>query len=138
MPKNTGKGGKHFRKSRNISNDVKRQLEFKEPGQEYAKIKKMLGNGRCECYCFDGLTRMGHIRGNMHRKVWICVDDIVLVSLREYQDEKADIIHKYSLEESKTLQEYGEIEYSNQNCVESTDVEYENQNDDLDIDFNDI
>ena len=46
----------------------------------------MLGNGRCECYCFDGVTRLGHIRGKMRKKVWVSAGDIVLVGLREYRD----------------------------------------------------
>ena len=40
------------------SPDTKRELEFKEDGQEYAQIMRMLGNGRCEAYCFDGKTRL--------------------------------------------------------------------------------
>lgn len=31
----------------------------------------MLGNGRCECYCFDGNNRLAHIRGKMRKKVWV-------------------------------------------------------------------
>ena len=42
-----------------------------------------------ECYCFDGVTRLGHIRGKMRKKVWVSAGDIVLVGLREYQDDKA-------------------------------------------------
>ena len=29
----------------------------------------MLGNGRVECYCFDGKTRLCNIRGKMRKKV---------------------------------------------------------------------
>ena len=53
------------------------------------QVVRMLGNGRCECYCFDGVTRLGHIRGKMRKKVWVSAGDIVLVGLREYQDDKA-------------------------------------------------
>ena len=35
--------------------------------------------------------------------------DIVLVSLREFGDDKADLIHKYFPEEALTLQEMGDI-----------------------------
>ena len=45
----------------------------------------------------------------MHKRVWICIGDTVLVSLRDYQDDKADIIHKYTSEETKTLISYNEI-----------------------------
>lgn len=137
MVKNKGKGGKYYKRSKNISNDDKRQLIFKEPGQEYAIVKKMLGNGRCDLYCFDGMDRIGHIRGNMMKKVWIVVDDIVLISLRDFQNEKADIFHKYTLEESKILQQYDEIDLKFKN-----DISTINQEDDHefleDIDFNDI
>tara|TARA_Y100000389_G_scaffold204224_1_gene255669 strand:- start:60 stop:470 length:411 start_codon:yes stop_codon:yes gene_type:complete len=136
MGKNTGKGGKYFRKSKNLTQAEKRQMIYKEEGQEYAQVKKMLGNGRCEIYCFDGRTRIGHIRGSMHKRIWICVDDIILVSLRDYQDEKADIIHKYTAEEGKALQQYGEVKLNFQNDFSSI---YDDDVDEMeDVDFDDI
>ena len=69
----------------------------------------MLGNGRCELYCFDGTRRLGHIRGKMRKKVWINVGDVVLVGLRDYQDDKCDIILKYTADEARTLQRKGEL-----------------------------
>ena len=48
----------------------------------------MLGNGRLEAYCFDGKQRQCHIRGKMRKKVWVGAGDIILVSLRDYQDDK--------------------------------------------------
>jgi translation initiation factor 1A len=59
----------------------------------------MLGNGRLEAQCFDGEKRLAHIRGKMRKKVWINQGDIILISLREFQDEKADVIVKYTVEE---------------------------------------
>ena len=89
----------------------KRELEFKEDGQEYAQVLRLLGNGRVECQCFDGNKRMGTIRGAMKNRVWINAGDIVLVGLREFgsEDDKCDIIMKYFDEEAKELQELGEI-----------------------------
>nr|UXY86899.1 eukaryotic translation initiation factor 1A [Cryptomonas paramecium] len=87
----------------------KKELVFKEDGQEYAQILKMLGNGRCEAYCFDGTKRLCHIRGKLKKKIWINVGDIVLIGLRDFQKDKGDIISKYSPEESKYLRTYGEI-----------------------------
>lgn len=46
------------------------------------------GNGRLEALCFDGTRRLGHIRGKLRKKVWINQGDIILLSLRDYQDEK--------------------------------------------------
>ncbi|KAG6868672.1 hypothetical protein C0993_012175 [Termitomyces sp. T159_Od127] len=68
MPKNKGKGGKNRRRGKNENDDDKRELVFKEDGQEYAQVTKMLGNGRLEAQCFDGEKRLAHIRGKMRKK----------------------------------------------------------------------
>ena len=31
----------------------------------------MLGNGRLEAMCFDGVRRLCHIRGKLRKKVWM-------------------------------------------------------------------
>ena len=87
----------------------KRELIFKEDGQEYAQVVRMLGNGRLEALCFDGKTRLGHIRGKMRKKVWVSQGDIVLCGLRDFQDQKCDIILKYSADEARNLKAYGEL-----------------------------
>ena len=76
---------------------------------EYAQVSCILGNCRVSAYCFDGVERMRHVRGKFRRRVWINRDDIILVGLRDYQDEKADIIHRYSLDEARTLKSLGEL-----------------------------
>jgi translation initiation factor 1A len=48
-------------------------------GQEYAQVIKMLGNGRLEAKCFDGTTRLAHIRGKLRKKVWVNQGDIILL-----------------------------------------------------------
>merc|ERR1711896_80694 len=87
----------------------KRELVFKEDGQEYGQVLRMLGNGRLEAQCFDGQKRLCHIRGKMRKKVWVTQGDIVLVSLRDFQDEKGDIIVKYTADEARNLKTYGEL-----------------------------
>lgn len=109
MPKNKGKGGKNRRRGKNENEDEKRELVFKEDGQEYAQVLKMLGNGRLEAYCFDGVKRLCHIRGKLRKKVWINQGDIILVGLRDYQDTKADVILKYNPDEARNLKSYGEL-----------------------------
>merc|ERR1712000_460001 len=72
---------------RTKNDNEKRELTFKEEGQEYAQVVKMLGDGRLEALCFDGEKRLAHIRGKLRKKVWINQGDIILLSLRDYQDE---------------------------------------------------
>src|SRR5579862_9772708 len=69
----------------------------------------MLGNGRLEAQCFDGEKRLAHIRGKLRKKVWINQGDIILLSLREFQDAKGDVILKYTADEARNLKAYGEL-----------------------------
>lgn len=128
-----GKGGKNRRRGKNENETEKRELVFKEDGQgestnvqnttcmyievfntslfvaEYAQVTKMLGNGRLEAMCFDGVKRLCHIRGKLRKKVWINQGDIILIGLRDYQDAKADVILKYTSDEARNLKTYGEF-----------------------------
>ena len=122
---------------------------LKEEGQEYAQVLKMLGNGRLEALCFDGEKRLAHIRGKLRKKVWINQGDIILLSLRDYQDEKGDVILKYSADEARSLKAYGELPESAK--INETDtyghegvddnVEFDEDRDsesDKDVDIDDI
>ena len=42
MPKNKGKGGKNRRRGKNENEGLKRELVFKEDGQEYAQVVMMV------------------------------------------------------------------------------------------------
>lgn len=132
MPKNKGKGGKNRRRGKNENENEKRELVFKEDGQEYAQVTKMLGNGRLEAMCFDGSKRLCHIRGKLRKKVWINTSDIILVGLRDYQDQKADVILKYTPDEARNLKAYGELP---ENAKISDTVEFgENEEDNITFD----
>lgn len=139
MAKNKGKGGKKRKKGKNEGDDEKRELIFKEDGQEYAQVLRMLGNRRCEAMCIDGTKRLCHIRGKMHKKIWIGVGDIVLIGLRDYQDDKADVILKYMGDEARLLKAYGELPETtrlNEGIANGLDGEDEGAGDDY-IEFED-
>jgi len=112
MPKNKGKGGKNRRRGKNEADDEKRELIFKEDGQEYARVLKMLGNGKVRVKCLDvenGKEMIAHIRGKMRKKVWINQGDVILLSLRDFQPDMADVIQKYTADEARSLVAYGEL-----------------------------
>lgn len=69
----------------------------------------MLGNGRIEAQCFDGKKRLAIIRGTMRKKIWINQGDLVLVGLRDFQDEKCDVIVKYNPDEARRLKADGHL-----------------------------
>jgi len=103
MPKNKGAGGKSRRRGAGGGDVAKRELVLKEEGQEYGQVTKNLGNSRLEVHCIDGVKRIGVIRGAIRRKMWICVGDIVLVGLRDYEDGKVDVLSRYTPDETKEL-----------------------------------
>jgi initiation factor 1A len=136
MPKTggKGKGGKNVRRGKN-QNEVKRELVMKSSEQEYALVTKMLGNGRLIAQCYDGQDRQCHIRGKMRKKVWVNVGDIVLVSLRDFQDEKGDVILKYSMDEARQLKKIGELP---ENAKLNEQQEGEGSSDDIPYEFDDV
>lgn len=101
-------GGKNFKKRKDVTESTS-ELLFKEDEQDYAQVTKMLGSGRLEALCLDGEKRLCIIRGKMLKKVWVTVGDVILISLRSYQDKKADVIHKYTPEEVRLLKIYNEL-----------------------------
>lgn len=103
------KGGKKGRRGSNKDTGISRELLIKEEGQEYAQITRILGNGRFECRCFDGQIRIGKVRGKMNKRVWIELGNLVLIGLRDYQDDKGDIFHKFTDDESRKLKNLGEL-----------------------------
>ncbi|CDW91049.1 eukaryotic translation initiation factor x-chromosomal-like [Stylonychia lemnae] len=139
MPRGRGKGGNKRKKAKNLGIGEKRELIFKEDGQEYAQVLRMLGNGRLDAFCFDGVKRMCTIRGTLKNR-----GDIILVGLREFGDDKGDVILKYYDEEAKELKELGEIPEHikinegdfgfEEDGFQYVDGEEEKEEDDLDID----
>jgi translation initiation factor 1A len=93
----------------------------------------MLGNGRLEAQCFDGEKRLAHIRGKLRKKVWINQGDIILVSLREFQDAKGDVILKYTADEARNLKAYGELPETAK--INETDTFAADGDEEVDFDF---
>jgi len=133
MPKIKGKGGKKNKRAKGGAEFTKRELIFKEDGQEYGQVMKALGNGRFDVQCMDGNKRLCHICGKMRKKIWVMVGDIILVSLRDFQDAKGDIILKYTSDEAKNLKTYKEL--PDLVKINETDLA-EDDEEDNDIEFN--
>jgi len=108
MPKNTGMGGNKRKKGKKqVQED--RELTYKGESEEYAQVIKILGDGRFECNCADGVKRVAHVRGKMRKRIWIANGDIILVSLRDFEPEKCDVVEKYKEKEVAKLKKAGKI-----------------------------
>ena len=132
MPKNAGMGGNKRKKGKKLVQED-RELRYKEESEEYAQIIKILGDGRFQCKCADGVERIAHVRGKMRKRTWLANGDIILVSLREFEPEKCDVVEKYKEKEIAKLKKSGEIPES---MVLPSSSEAENKDDgDADILF---
>ena len=100
MPKNKGAGGKKFKKIKHNLEAETKQVDLPVEGQEYGLVTKLLGNGRVSItYIKDNIGHdvLGVICGRLRkRKKWVIVGNIVIISIRDFEKEKVDIIHVYT------------------------------------------
>ena len=135
MPKNKKKG----KNSKNKWCAPKRELIFKGILQDYCLMVKMLGDRRISVQLPDGSFKMAIIPGRFRKRNWMKPGDILLASFREFQTNKIDIIHKYTIEEARKLVLYQEIPESfvNSNIDEinekDSDVFFDFGNEEIDI-----
>lgn len=109
--KDRGPGGKNRRKAKGsaINNSFRREILFKDDSSRYAFVVENHGNYHFKVQCDDGAERLGVLRGSMRKRVWVRRSDIVLVTLRDFQDDKVDIVHKYTSDEVHYLNSIQQI-----------------------------
>lgn len=149
MPANKkGKGGKRIRRGKKSTglDETDSQVPFKNDQQEYAQVTKLLGNmmllGRI--LGDNNKEKICVIPGKFKKKIWIGKDDIILVSIRDFQEDKCDVVYKYSPNEARKLIKYGEIDDKEGIVVNDKDeniddnIEVVADNDDDDTPIEDI
>ena len=75
---------------------VRVRLPNKRNREIFAVADLMLGANHIRVRCFDGVTRMGRIKGKIKKRVWIREGDVLIVVPWSFQDDKADIIYRYT------------------------------------------
>ncbi|HZY46771.1 MAG TPA: translation initiation factor eIF-1A [Candidatus Bathyarchaeia archaeon] len=79
------------------------------PGQLYGTVKNLLGYDRVLVECTDGVTRVCRIRGKMKRRVWIKMGDTVLVAPWDFQQDRGDIMFRYTQGQVESLRRSGQL-----------------------------
>ena len=113
MPKNKGAGGKKFKSAKKNYGLESKNTTLKEVDQHYAKVTDVCGGSRFRVHLDNNEKLLGILCGTMKkRKIWVNKDDLVLVSIRDYEKDKVDIIGKY---------EHYEWEYlkNNETCLDT-------------------
>jgi translation initiation factor 1A len=75
---------------------VKVRTPKKVNGEVLGTVTKMLGGSRVTVLCQDNTTRMCRIRGKMKKRTWVRDGDTVIVTPWDIQDEKGDVVWRYT------------------------------------------
>ena len=130
MPNN--KGGKKYKRNKNqVQENKNTRFKDEDQLQEYAQITKCLGNCRFEVMCFDGKSRLAIMCGKMKKRIFVNQGEIVLVSLRDFQDSKCDIIDKYKSSDVQKLKQKKLIP----DFIKLDDNKHESDDEDQDLGF---
>jgi translation initiation factor 1A len=82
---------------------VRVRLPRKREGEMFGIADQLLGASRIRVMCADGKHRMGRIPGKIKKRMWIREGDLVIVQPWEFQDEKANILYRYTKTQSMYL-----------------------------------
>lgn len=70
-------------------------------------VEGLLGANRLKVRCMDGKVRLARIPGKMKKRIWIREGDVVIVVPWSFQDEKSDVIWRYTSPQVGWLQRKG-------------------------------
>ena len=109
------------RREEKVDEEYLAQLMDSESGSEKIRVKMpntkinemfaiaeaILGGRRVTVLCADGETRMARIPGKMRRRQWVREGDLIVVQPWDFQDEKANVVMRYTKTQSLYLSRKG-------------------------------
>ena len=130
MPKKK-KAGKN-RKTKGVLREKRKLVEPDLDCQVFGVLEKALGSRFFDVKCLDGQMRRCKVR---NKRMKVKKDDVVIVSLREFDDKNADIIYRYNSEEVRELQRNGSLPSRGDISIKN---ESKDNEDDCAFEFDDI
>ena len=82
-------------------------LPKRKVNEMFAIADQILGGRRVRSICEDGETRLSRIPGKMRRRQWVREGDLIVVQPWEFQDEKANVVMRYTKTQSLYLSRKG-------------------------------
>ncbi|MFH1257641.1 MAG: translation initiation factor eIF-1A [Candidatus Micrarchaeota archaeon] len=83
-------------------------VRMPRPGEILGIVKEMYGGSRMRVECADGKERLCRIPGKIKMRVWVKVNDVVLVMPWSVEgDTKGDIAYRYTRTQVDLLQRKG-------------------------------
>ncbi len=81
----------------------------RDKGELFGIADQLLGGSRLHVMCEDGKKRLARIPGRMKRRMWIREGDLVILNPWDFQDEKADIVWRYTKTQAQHLSRRGHV-----------------------------
>ena len=116
MPKNT-QGGKKYKQQKHKNNEHEQRVLTKpSEDQQYAVVTKLLGNSRVSGRFYDTRDpndkRMNEITcflrpGLKKKRQFAKMGSIMIISLRDFEKDKADVVYIYGEEDTKRVKRKG-------------------------------
>lgn len=79
---------------------VRVRLPKRRDGEILGVANQLLGASRIRVMCADGKSRMGRIPGKIRKRMWIREGDLVIIRPWAFQEDKADILYRYTKTQS--------------------------------------
>jgi translation initiation factor 1A len=75
----------------------------------FAIADQLLGASKIRVMCADGKSRLGRIPGKLRKRMWIREGDLLIIQPWEFQEEKANILYRYTRTQATHLSRRGKI-----------------------------
>ena len=87
----------HMRKKDSGGEELLRvPLPNRKKGEMFGVADQLLGGSRLKVLCEDGKSRLCRIPGKIKKRMWIREGDLLIVKPWPFQDEKGDVIYRYT------------------------------------------
>ena len=83
------------------------RIPQKSANEIMGTVESLLGANKLRVRCMDGVVRLTRIPGKMKKRIWIREGDVIIIVPWSFQNEKADIIWKYSPPQVNWLERKG-------------------------------
>ena len=101
MPKEPISAEQQAEEIRRITLPRRNELEL------FGVVTQLLGAGHIKVMCEDGVERICRITGKMRKRVWMRLNDVVIVKLWEFQKSKGDVVWRYTGVQAEHLRKRG-------------------------------
>lgn len=83
------------------------RIPQKSANEILGTVESLLGANKLRVRCMDGVVRLTRISGKMKKRIWIREGDVIIIVPWSFQNEKADIVWKYSHPQANWLDRKG-------------------------------